>query len=93
MIPDFQVRHLRDRANELRPASASDVMHMAVTVLDNQHNAQAARQKQLLMKQPMTTKQRLSMAMSVINQSQWARVNPDPRTTVQLNRNFKAREK
>lgn len=93
LIPDFQVRYLRDKTNKLRPASASDVMHMAVTVLDNQHNTQAARQKQLLMKQPMTTKQRLSMAMSVINQSRWARVNPDPRTTVQLNRNFKAREK
>ena len=93
LIPDFQVRYLRDKTNELRPASASDVMHMAVTVLDNQHNAQAARQKQLLMKQPMTTKQRLSMAMSVINRSRWARVNPDPRTTVPLNRNVKAREK
>lgn len=93
LVPDFQIRYLRDKTNELRPASASDVMHMAVTVLDNQHNAQAARQKQLLMKQPMTTKQRLGMAMSVINQSRWARVNPDPRTTIPLNRNVKAREK
>lgn len=91
VIPDFQVRYLRD--NHLRSASASDVMHMAVTVLDNQHNAQAAHQKQVLMKQPMTTKQRLGLAMNVINQSRWAQVSPDPKTMVPMSRNVKAREK
>ncbi|WP_147648899.1 toprim domain-containing protein [Limosilactobacillus mucosae] len=91
VIPDFQVRYLRD--NHLRSASASDVMHMAVTVLDNQHNAQAAHQKQVLMKQPMTTKQRLGLAMNVINQSRWAQVSPDPKTMVPMPRNVKAREK